>query len=65
MFHFTRRRFLGASAFASLTKIHASLIGKVTHKLGADERLAMQWDASVTLRVRTRQTARYIVVLAS
>jgi transcriptional regulator with XRE-family HTH domain len=40
-------------------------VGKVTHALGADDCLAMQLDAPVTFRNRTRKTARYIVVLAS
>jgi hypothetical protein len=40
-------------------------VGKVTHKLGADDCLAMQLDAPVTFRNRSRRTARYIVVLSS
>jgi transcriptional regulator with XRE-family HTH domain len=40
-------------------------VGKVTHKLGKDDCLAMQLDAPVTFRNRTRKTARYVVVLAS
>ena len=40
-------------------------VGKVTHKLGEDDCLAMQLDAPVTFHNRTRRTARYIVVLAS
>ena len=40
-------------------------VGKTTHKLGKDDCLAMQLDAPVTFRNRTRRTARYIVVLAS
>jgi transcriptional regulator with XRE-family HTH domain len=39
--------------------------GKVTHALGADDCLAMQLDAPVTFRNRTRKVARYIVVLSS
>jgi transcriptional regulator with XRE-family HTH domain len=40
-------------------------VGKVTHKLGPDDCLAMQLDAPVTFRNRTRKSARYIVVLSS
>jgi hypothetical protein len=40
-------------------------VGRVTHKLGKDDCLAMQLDAPVTFRNRTRRPARYIVVLAS
>lgn len=40
-------------------------IGKVTHKLNRDDCLAMQLDAPVTFRNRTRKPARYIVVVAS
>ena len=40
-------------------------VGKVTHKLAKDDCLAMQLDAPVTFRNRTRRAARYIVVLAS
>jgi len=40
-------------------------VGKVTHKLNADDCLAMQLDAPITFRNRTRRTARYLVVLAS
>ena len=40
-------------------------VGKVTHKLSKDDCLAMQLDAPVTFRNRTRKTASYIVVLAS
>ena len=40
-------------------------VGKVTHKLGEDDCLAMQLDAPVTFRNRTRKPARYIVVLSS
>ena len=40
-------------------------VGKVTHSLGADDCLAMQLDAPVTFRNRTRKIARYLVVLSS
>jgi transcriptional regulator with XRE-family HTH domain len=40
-------------------------VGKVTHELRADDCLAMQLDAPVTFRNRTRKVARYIVVLSS
>ena len=40
-------------------------VGKVTHKLFEDDCLAMQLDAPVTFRNRTRKAAHYIVVLAS
>ena len=40
-------------------------VGKVTHKLAKDDCLAMQLDAPVTFRNRTRRAAHYIVVLAS
>ena len=40
-------------------------VGKTTHKLAKDDCLAMQLDAPVTFRNRTRKAARYIVVLAS
>jgi transcriptional regulator with XRE-family HTH domain len=40
-------------------------VGKVTHRLGPDDCLAMQLDAPVSFRNRTRKAARYIVVLAS
>ena len=40
-------------------------VGKITHKLGADDCLAMQLDAPVTFRNRTRRTAHYLVVLSS
>jgi len=40
-------------------------VGKVTHKLQADDCLAMQLDAPVTFRNRGRKPARYIVVLSS
>jgi len=38
-------------------------VGKVTHRLAEDDCLAMQLDAPVTFRNRTRKTAYYIVVL--
>lgn len=40
-------------------------VGKARHSLGADDCLAMQLDAPVTFRNRTRKIARYIVVLSS
>lgn len=40
-------------------------VGGVTHKLNADDCLAMKLDAHVTFRNRTRKAARYIVVVAS
>ena len=40
-------------------------MGKVTHRLAEDDCLAMQLDAPVTFRNRTRKTAHYVVVLAS
>jgi transcriptional regulator with XRE-family HTH domain len=40
-------------------------VGKVTHKLAKDDCLAMQLDAPVTFRNRTRKAAHYVVVLAS
>jgi transcriptional regulator with XRE-family HTH domain len=40
-------------------------VGDVTHKLEADDCLAMTLDAPVTFRNRTRKEARYVVVLAS
>ena len=40
-------------------------VGKVTHRLGADDCLAMRLDAPVTFRNRTRKPARYLVVLSS
>jgi transcriptional regulator with XRE-family HTH domain len=40
-------------------------VGKLTHQLGKDDCLAMQLDAPVTFRNRTRRAAHYIVVLAS
>jgi transcriptional regulator with XRE-family HTH domain len=40
-------------------------VGKVTHRLGKDDCLAMQLDAPVTFRNRTRKTAHYIVVLSA
>jgi transcriptional regulator with XRE-family HTH domain len=40
-------------------------VGKTTYELGKDDCLAMQLDAPVTFRNRTRKPARYIVVLSS
>jgi transcriptional regulator with XRE-family HTH domain len=40
-------------------------VGHTTHELGKDDCLAMQLDAPVTFRNRTRRTAHYVVVLAS
>jgi transcriptional regulator with XRE-family HTH domain len=40
-------------------------VGKTTHLLEKDDCLAMQLDAPVTFRNRTRRSAHYIVVLAS
>jgi transcriptional regulator with XRE-family HTH domain len=40
-------------------------VGKTTHTLGKDDCLALQLDAPVTFRNRTRKPARYIVVLSS
>jgi transcriptional regulator with XRE-family HTH domain len=40
-------------------------VGKRTYALGRDDCLAMQLDAPITFRNRTRKTARYIVVLSS
>jgi transcriptional regulator with XRE-family HTH domain len=40
-------------------------VGKITHKLAKDDCLAMQLDAPVTFRNRTRKAAHYIVVLAA
>jgi len=40
-------------------------VGGVTHALAADDCLAMQLDAPVTFRNRTRKVARYVVVLSS
>ncbi len=40
-------------------------VGKVTHKLAKDDCLAMELDAPVTFRNRTKKPARYVVVLAS
>jgi len=40
-------------------------VGAVVHKLVRDDCLAMQLDAPVTFRNRTRRSAHYIVVLAS
>jgi transcriptional regulator with XRE-family HTH domain len=40
-------------------------VGKATHRLAKDDCLAMQLDAPVTFRNRTRRAAHYVVVLAS
>jgi transcriptional regulator with XRE-family HTH domain len=40
-------------------------VGSIVHKLARDDCLAMQLDAPVTFRNRTRRVAHYIVVLAS
>lgn len=40
-------------------------VGNTTHKLERDDCLAMQLDAPVTFRNRTRKAAHYVVVLAS
>ncbi len=40
-------------------------IGRVTHRLAADDCLAMRLDEPITFRNRTRKPARYIVVLST
>lgn len=40
-------------------------VGKTVHKLEKDDCLAMQLDAPITFRNRTRRAAHYVVVLAS
>jgi mannose-6-phosphate isomerase-like protein (cupin superfamily) len=40
-------------------------IGKVIHRLEADDCLAMQLNEPMTFRNRSRKTTRYIVVIAS
>jgi transcriptional regulator with XRE-family HTH domain len=40
-------------------------IGRLTHRLAADDCLAMQLDEPITFRNRTRKPARYVVVLAT
>ncbi len=40
-------------------------VGRTTHRLNKDDCLAMQLDAPVTFRNRTRRTAHYVVVLAT
>jgi transcriptional regulator with XRE-family HTH domain len=40
-------------------------VGKVTHRLAKDDCLAMQLDAAITFRNRTRRAAHYVVVLSS
>lgn len=40
-------------------------IGNLTHRLGADDCLAMQLNEPITFRNRTRKSARYLVALAT
>ncbi|HTP38811.1 MAG TPA: XRE family transcriptional regulator [Steroidobacteraceae bacterium] len=40
-------------------------VGAQTHRLAADDCLAMQLDEPITFRNRTRKAARYVVVLSS
>ena len=40
-------------------------VGATTHNLAKDDCLAMQLDAPITFRNRTRRVAHYVVVLAS
>lgn len=40
-------------------------VGRTTHRLAADDCLAMALDEPVAFRNRTRRTARYLVVLAT
>jgi transcriptional regulator with XRE-family HTH domain len=40
-------------------------IGRVTHRLAANDCLAMRLDEPVTFRNRTRKAARYVVVLST
>jgi transcriptional regulator with XRE-family HTH domain len=40
-------------------------IGRLTHRLTADDCLAMQLDEPITFRNRTRKAARYVVVLST
>ena len=40
-------------------------VGRVTHRLGAGDCLAMRLDAAVSFHNRTRRPARYVVVIAS
>ena len=40
-------------------------VGKVTHRLGPDDCLAMQLNAPITFQNRTRKPARYIVAIAT
>ena len=40
-------------------------VEKVTYRLAEDDCLAMQLDAPVTFRNRTRKTAHYVVVLSA
>jgi transcriptional regulator with XRE-family HTH domain len=39
-------------------------VGRVTHRLGEDDCLAMQLNEPTAFRNRTRKTARYVVVIA-
>jgi transcriptional regulator with XRE-family HTH domain len=40
-------------------------LGRVTHRLAADDCLAMRLDAPTAFRNRTRKPARYLVIIAS
>lgn len=40
-------------------------LGRVTHRLGEDDCLAMRLDAPTAFRNRTRKAARYLVIIAS
>ena len=40
-------------------------LGRVTHRLGEDDCLAMRLDAPTAFRNRTRKPARYLVIIAS
>jgi transcriptional regulator with XRE-family HTH domain len=40
-------------------------LGRVTHRLGEDDCLAMRLDAPTAFRNRTRKLARYLVIIAS
>ena len=40
-------------------------VGRTTHKLVADDCLAMQLNDAIAFHNRTRKTARYAVVIAS
>jgi transcriptional regulator with XRE-family HTH domain len=41
------------------------MVGGITHRLGADDCLAMQLNTPTAFRNRTRKPARYVVVIAS